>query len=180
VSVCCPLECVYLREARAHDKPPQVDPKQIPNLDIEVTDSFLHQHDMLLGLLIQVVGDAGLGTPDAVDLDVREALEALVRTYRTLQSGLYYDSRPDNLIAAAILDRIRQGIDELHKAAAKRLGVETIRDAEILGVLAFLQRVEYQINNGRRRGRAFLDFLRQQRGLIEPPKAPAGSLLVTP
>jgi hypothetical protein len=36
----------------------------------------------------------------------------------------------------------------------------TIRDSEVLGVLVFLQRLELQNNNGRRRGRAFLDMLR--------------------
>ena len=35
-----------------------------------------------------------------------------------------------------------------------------MRDADLLGVLVFLQRLELQHNNGRRRGRAFFDFLR--------------------
>ncbi len=180
VTVSCPLECVYLREARGREKRPEIDPKQIPNLDIAVSDSFLREHDQLLGFLIQIVAEAGLGTPNAVDYDVREALEALVRTFRTRESGLYYDSRPDNLIAAAILDRVKRGIDELRQNLAKRLGMETIRDADLLGVLAFLQRVEYQVNNGRKKGRAFLDFLREQGRNMVPPEAPAGSLLVTP
>ena len=42
-----------------------------------------------------------------------------------------------------------------------------LRDADVLGVLVFLERLELQHNNGRRRGRAFLDFLRAY--LPEPP-----------
>ena len=33
-------------------------------------------------------------------------------------------------------------------------------DADVLGTLVFLQRLEFQHSNGRRRGRAFFDFLR--------------------
>ena len=39
-------------------------------------------------------------------------------------------------------------------------GSSSIRDATVLGVLAFLQRLEYSRNNGRKRSRAFIDFLR--------------------
>ena len=37
--------------------------------------------------------------------------------------------------------------------------MHTVRDADVLGVLVFLQRLEMRYNNGRRRGRAFRDFL---------------------
>ena len=33
------------------------------------------------------------------------------------------------------------------------------RDADILGLLVFLQRLEFARNNGKKRGRAFVDFL---------------------
>jgi hypothetical protein len=162
-TVNCPLDCVYLREARTHEKPAITDPKQIPNLDIEVNDAFLRQNDALLAYLVGTLAEAGLGAAGAVDYDMREALDALVRTYRTLQSGLYYETKPSNLIAAGIQARLQQSIDEYRAAANKRSGMTTLRDADILGVLAFLERVEYQTNNGRKRGRAFLDFLRAHR-----------------
>jgi hypothetical protein len=180
VSVNCPLDCAYLRASRAHEKPQQVDPDKIPNLDIRVTDNFLREHDALLAFVIHVAAEAALNTPNAVDYDVREAIEALVRTYRTRESGLYYDSRPENLIAATVLDGMQKGIDEFRESYAKQTGLQTIRDAEILGVLAFLQRVEYQVNNGRKRGRAFIDFLAGQVPNIVPPAAPEGSRLVIP
>ena len=46
-----------------------------------------------------------------------------------------------------------------------------LRDADVLGVLVFLQRLELQHSNGRRKGRAFLDFLRAY--LPEPEEQPA-------
>jgi hypothetical protein len=52
------------------------------------------------------------------------------------------------------------------------------READVLGVLAFLQRMEIYHNNGRRRGRAFLDFLRSQ---TQPTHAaPPASPLIVP
>ena len=103
---------------------------------------------------------AALEIPNVVDADLKDALEALVRTYRTLQSGLYYQSRPENALAAAICDRVQAAIPEYRNAMAQQSVVQTIRDVDILGILAFLQRMEIQQRNGRRLGRAFIDFLR--------------------
>ena len=96
----------------------------------------------------------------AVDLDAREAIESLVKTYRTLQSGLIYETRPQNPYAAGIQERMAQAIEELRKAMAEDAGIETLRDKDVLATLVFLQRLEIQHNNGRTRGRAFFDFLR--------------------
>src|SRR5579863_1170349 len=87
VSVSCPLDCEYLRDARKHDKPLEFDEAQLPNRDIQVTDRFLEEHEDLIMFLGSVVATGAFETDGAVDFDVREALEALVRTYRTLQSG---------------------------------------------------------------------------------------------
>lgn len=180
-TVSCPLDCVYLREARTHEKPIGIDTKQIPNLDIEVGDSFLRENEPLLEFLIQAFADAGLATPGAVDYDVREALDAMVRSYRTRDSGLYYETKPSNLVAASVQRRVGESLEEFRRALAEHQGLTTVRDADVLGMLAFLERVEYQVNNGRKRGRAFLDFLRLQSGTAgQPPSAPAASSLILP
>ncbi len=179
-TISCPLDCPYLREARSHEKREPVDPKEIPNNDIEVGESFLNRNEVLLAALIGAVAEAGLGTAGAVDSDVREALDSLVRTYRTRESGLYYETRPSNLIAAAVLERIQKSLGDFKQALAKQSGMETLRDTDILGVLVFLERVEYQIDNGRKRGRAFLDMLREQAGLAAPDAPAPGSSLVLP
>jgi hypothetical protein len=177
-TISCPLDCPYLREARSHEKPAPIDPKDIPHRDIPVDEPFLQRNEILLAATMHAVAEAGLGTAGAVDSDVREALDSLVRTYRTRESGLYYDTRPSNLIAAAVLERIQKGIEDFQQALAKHSGMETLRDADILGVLVFLESVEYQLNNGRKRGRAFLDMLREQSSAPAPEAS--GSSLVLP
>ena len=159
VSVHCPLDCVYLQDARKHDKIPPVNPDAFPNGDIKVTDDFLHENEELLLVLGRGVTSAALEA-DAVDNDVREALEALIRTYRTLQSGVYYETRPQNPLAGAVYAGIQNAVAELRRMEQESGGITRTRDGQVLGVLAFLQRLELDRNNGRRLGRAFIDFLR--------------------
>ena len=171
VSVHCPFECPYLQEARRHEEPPVADPATFPNQDIRVSEQFLRDHEQLLLFVAVTLMKSALQTPGAVDGDVKEALESLVRTYRTLESGLYYESRPTNPIAAAIHGRVQDDIQKFREKVIEESGMQRLRDADFLGVLAFLQRMEIQQNNGRRLGRAFLDFLRShfpQTGEAEP------------
>src|SRR5260221_296543 len=142
VTVSCPLDCEFLREARLHDKPVEMAPDQAPNRDIQVPEKFLRQNEELLAFLGQSVVGSALSTPGAADLDVREALEALIRTYRTLQSGVYYESVPQGLAAAAIYRAVQEGLPEFRRQEQERLGATRTRDADILGVLVFLQRLE--------------------------------------
>jgi len=51
---------------------------------------------------------------------------------------------------------------EFRRAENERLKNDQTRDVDVQGLLAFLQRLEIERNNGRKRGRAFIDFLRRQ------------------
>ena len=176
----CPLDCQYLREARQHERPIPVKPDEFPNRDIRVTEAFLRDHEPLLVAMGRAVLLAGLNTPGAVDFDVREALAALIRTYRTLDSGLYYETRPENTVAAEIARRIQEAVAEFRRIEEEKMQITKTRDTDVLGVLAFLQRLEIDRNNGRKRGRAYLDFLRGQfPGAANQPDQRAGSLIVT-
>lgn len=176
VTVECPFDCEYLAEARRHEKLPELSPAEIPNGDIRVTEGFLRDHEELLMVASRALFDAAMQIPGAIDLDVREALEALIKTYRTLQSGLVYESRPANPMAAGIQQLFERQVREYRDAATQRAGMNVIRDTDVLGVLVFLQRMEIQHNNGRRRGRAFLDLLR---GFLPPSMGAGASQLVT-
>ena len=159
VTVTCPLDCEFLLEARRHDKTLPLDPEQLPNRDIRVPEKFLAEREELLTFLGQTVVQAALATPGAIDLDVRDALEALIRTYRTLESGVYYETIPQNLVAANIYRLVQQTVAESRQAEQQNYGAARTRDADVLGVLVFLQRLERMQNNGRIRGRAFLGAL---------------------
>ena len=158
-TVDCPFDCVYLREARAREKPNDITAlESVPFMDIRVPERFLRENSTAAEMVAMTVVEAVLSTPGAIDYDVREALEALVRTYKTLQSGLVYESRPSNPIAANIYDSFQQNVARRRKEISSQTGV-SVRDADIMAMLLVLQRDEYRYNNGRKRGRAFLDHI---------------------
>ncbi len=41
VTISCPLNCLYLVEARLHEKRHPLNPDDVPNRDIQVTEQFL-------------------------------------------------------------------------------------------------------------------------------------------
>ena len=104
-----------------------------------------------------------------IDNDAREALESLVQTYRTLNSGLIYETKPRNPIAAALHELVQLRVGEFRQRIQQQAGYASVLDTHVLGVVVFLQRMELQLNNGRRRGRSFLDAVRR----FIPPPVPA-------
>ncbi len=170
-SIDCPLDCTYLQDAHAHEKPPALDLALRPNQDIEVTEEFLRENEIVLAFLAVSILEGALEVPGATDWDVREALDALIATWRTLLAGLYYRTRPPNIYAAGIADFVEAKIAEVRQKEIEETGASSLPDRAILGVLAFLQRLEYSNNNGRKRSRAFLGFLR---GFYNSPEAAAG------
>src|SRR5437879_1157864 len=129
----CPLDCEYLQEARKHDRPAPVNPDRFPNQDIRVTETFLRENEPLLLAVGRAVLTSALETPGAVDYDVREALAALIRTYRTLESGLYYETRPESSVAAELSRRIQSTTAEFRQTETDRLQINKIRDTDVLG-----------------------------------------------
>ena len=164
----CPSSCEYLQAARKHEQPGPLDTENIPNKDIRLSEDFIRDNEHVVMWLSLALARA-MEKERAVDSDAREALDALIRTYRTRDSGLIYETRPANPYAAAIQDAVVASVDELRKRVTEERGMETIRDADLLGTLVFLQRLELQYANGRRRGRAFHDFLR---GYLPEAEAP--------
>ena len=160
VTVSCPFECPYLVEARRFEKLPELEPKDWPHKDIEVSRSFIEEREPVLALLAALLVEGAERTRGAVDADVAEALEAMIRTYRTRQTGLVYETRPNNPLAAAIQQHMNAGIAQLEKHMAERSGLHLIRDKDMLGLLVYLRRVLGQASNGRRLGRRFLHVLR--------------------
>jgi len=180
VTVACPLDCEFLQESRKHDKPAPIDPEQVPNRDIRVSEKLLEQNETLLAFLGGAVAKAALDTAGAADRDVREALEGLIRTYRSLESGVYYDSVPSNLLAAGIYRAVERDTGEFRRQERENTGVTKTRDADVLGCLVFLQRLEFDRNNGRPRGRAFLSALFEFYGGSPSASPPAASSLILP
>jgi hypothetical protein len=176
--VLCPLDCEYLREARKHEKRGTALPDLLPNLDIRVTQEFLESHAELLDSMVSALERGALQTEGLVDLDARDALAALIRTYRTLATGLQYETRPENRLAARLYDALQEAVAAFRSQEAGELGIPKTRDSDVLGVLVFIQHFELDCHNGRQRGRAFIDALHGS--YAGPPRAepPSASPLI--
>lgn len=160
-SIDCPIGCEYLKEAHRHEKPPVLDPASLPNQDVRVPESFLEQHEWLLVLAGSSICDGALRGTGTTDYDIREALASLIQTWRGLESGLIIESKPINLFAANIQAAVQARIAGIRQRLSTGDAPATLDDSTILGILVFLQRLEYANNNGRKRSRAFFDFLMQ-------------------
>lgn len=161
VSLSCPLECEYLQEAHRREKPVEVLADQMSYPEVQVTEEFVRDHEELLLFCAYALVQAGLRTEGALDSDVIAALEAMIQTRRTLTSGLVYETRPENLVAAGVQRSFAASLVEYEKLRIERETLSPLRNNDVLGTLVFLHRIGQQNQNGRPRGRMFLDLLRQ-------------------
>lgn len=174
----CPFTCEFLQEARKHEPGPPIDPANLPNRDIHITEEKIEENQELVTFIGRRVLEASLAVPGVADQDVREALDALIRTWRTTQSGIYYESLPQNRLALQVYRAVAQSLEDLRREQSQA-GISRVRTGSVLLALAFLQRLELDRNNGRARGRAFLNLLWDFYG--EPPAAAASpSSLILP
>ncbi len=168
VTVQCPLQCIYLIESRQYDTPRPADPATLPNMDIVVDEGFLRRNESLMTMIAVTILKASVFEGDTlVDTDVRDALASLVQTYRTLQSGLVYEARPDNPLAAKVVRAVQETVGKIREYLDKE-GAR-LDDRDVLKVLAFFQRMELTHWNGRPKSRQFIHFL----GGFVPPNAVA-------
>jgi hypothetical protein len=171
----CPLTCEYLQIAHQHENPER-DPASVPNRDFPVPESFIRENAHLLTLMQRAILKAALER-NAIDSDVREALDGLARTYQTLVSGLYYESRPSNPIAAAIFDGAQQRVADIRKLEDERK-LHKVQDRQLLTLFVFLRHMEWALNNGRKRGRRFLGYVLGTMAQLAEPTQPASAPLI--
>jgi hypothetical protein len=161
VTLASPFDCEYLREAHKREKTLEIPVEQISNSDIEVTEDFIRATEELLLFSVFTLVQATLRTPHAVDTDVLDALAALIQTRRTAQSGLLYESRPDNTVALAIQQKFTASLQALENEQKENSDFSTHLERDLFKLLVFLHRIGQQNLNGRPKGRMFIDMLRQ-------------------
>ncbi len=165
VTLDCPSDCVYLQQARQHERP-----RSLQDLDqaaffpqIEIGEQFIYQHEhLLLGLNYAMLKSAR-SDRSLMDADMIAALAAVARTYETLvNSGLHYEAPTAGIGQHTVAAEIQNMIKEYREAEQKHAGYTRLRDSDVLRALVFLLRIAYSRTSGRPRSRAFLDFLSAQ------------------
>jgi hypothetical protein len=165
VTLDCPSECVYLQQAREHEKP-----RAIEELDqsalfpkIEIGQQFLYEQEHLILGLSYALAKSAQADPGIRDADLISALSALAQSYETLAgSGLHYETPVTNLAHQAIASEVQKMVKEYREAEQKHVGYSRLRDSEVLRALVFLLRMAFTRTSGRPKSRAFVDFLFRQ------------------
>ena len=175
VTIDCPFDCRYLEESRERDYQGNLEPKNFPYKEVRVDEHFLTEHTHLLNTLALGILKGTLSVSGAVDRDAQQVLDAHIQTYKTLSSGIHYESQPESLYARQVYSDLRETIQGFQREETQQFGFARTRDSDILTLLVFLYRMALDRDNGRRRGKAFLDFLR---GHFTAPEEPEQSLIV--
>jgi hypothetical protein len=178
VSLSCPLHCVFLGEAHDRERPVAISPDEVSYQQVIVTEEFVREQEELLLFCVYSLMQAALRMPNAVDSDVMTALDALITTYRSSESGVVYESRPENVLAAGVHRLFQEWLKEYSRARDEREPLHPVRDSEILRLLVFLHRIGQQNQNGRPRGRHFIHLLQKMTPETERVRETQSSIIV--
>ena len=185
VTLDCPSDCPYLRQAREHEKPrpvDQFDPAAL-FLHVEVSDQFTYEHEHLLMGLTYALARAAHADRSLNDRDLIAALSMLCKRYERLaNSGLHYDQPLTSAAQHTAAAQVEEMLKEYRALEQKQLGYSTLRDSNVLKALVFLVRLGYGRTSGRPKSRAFIDFLFAQfpeKSALAAPQE-AGSRIIVP
>ncbi len=184
VTLDCPSTCVYLQQAREHEKP-----RSMQDLDevalfsqVEIGEQFLYEHEHLIMGLSYALGKSAQADRAIADSDLIAALASMTRKQETLvNSGLHYETPIASLSQQAVVAEVFTMLKEYREAEQKHLGFTRLRDSDVLTALVFLLRLAHSRTSGRPKSRAFVDFLLSQFPEKESAVAtPAGSRIIIP
>jgi hypothetical protein len=165
VTLDCPSDCVYLQQAREHEKP-----RPLQDLDqsalfpqLEIADQFLYEQEhLVVGLTFALAKTIRMDRTIA-DADLILALTSLAKSYETLvNSGLHYETRSTSISQQTISAEVQKTVNEYRETETKHLGFFRLRDSDVLRALVFLVRMAHARTSGRPKSRAFADFVLQQ------------------
>lgn len=167
VTLDCPSECIYLQQARQHERPRRVEDLNGAGaemfLKVELDDQFLYEHEHLIMGLSYALAKRARMDRTLNDRDLIAAVTSLAKKYETLvNSGLHYESPTASLGQQAVGDEVQTMIKEYREAEQKHLGYSRLRDSDVLKGLVFLVRLAHARTSGRPKSRAFVDFLFSQ------------------
>lgn len=180
VTIDCPSDCPHLVDSRRYDEGRrQVDWSKVPFADVQIPFEFAESHTRLMAVLLSSIWEYAQEHRQVVDSDAIAALQALAETYRTLSNGLYYEKPLDYLYRRELYHALKKGLEEFKQEETQRGGLAIVRDSEIRDALIFLTQLGATHENGRPKGRAFLDLIRAQVG-PEASAQPASNIVLLP
>ncbi len=163
VTIDCPSDCAHLVDSRKNDMARlQVDWAKVPFPESKFNRSFAETNGQLLYFIDRAICKFAAEYRALVDTDVVSALQTLAESYRTQASGIIYEKPLDYALQRALYESLKAAILEFREKEAARVGMTTVRDSDVRDSLIFLTQLAAVHENGRPKGRAYLDLIRQQ------------------
>jgi hypothetical protein len=165
VTLDCPGDCVYLQQARQHERPRSLEELDRTALfsEVELPEQFVYEHEHLLVGLSYALAKCARTDRTLNDQDVITALTAAAKTYDTLvNSGLHYQVSPGNLAQQAVIADLEKTLNEYRELEKKHRGFTALRDSDVLRAFVFLVRMAHARTSGRPKSRALLESLFSQ------------------
>ena len=165
ITLDCPSECVYLQQAREHEKPRPIEELDqsalFPKADIG--QQFLYEQEHLILGLSYALAKSAHADRGIRDSDLVSVLSTMASRYETLAgSGLHYEIPVTNLAHQAVASELQKMVKEYREAEQKHVGYSRLRDSDVFLALVFLLRMASTRTSGRPKSRAFVDFLFRQ------------------
>jgi len=185
VTLDCPNDCAYLRQAREHEKPCGAGDLDREALfpKVEISRQFLYEREHLILGLSFALAKSARANRDLLDRDLIAALSSLARSYETLvQSSLIYEQPTANVAHQSVRIEVETMVKEFREAEQKHMGYSQLRDSDVLKVLVFLLRMGLGRTSGRPKSRGFVDLLLAQfpekESAIAAPEETASRIIV--
>jgi hypothetical protein len=165
VTLDCPSTCVYLQQAREHERPRPLDGLDQAALfpQVEIGEHFLYEQEHLIMGLIYALAKSAQADRAITDADLIAALGSMTKKQETLvNSGLHYETPIASLRQQAVVAQVHEMLKGYREAEQKQLGYSRLHDSDVLGALVFLLRMGHARTSGRPKSRAFVDFVLSQ------------------
>ena len=158
VEIDCPSDCVYLHSGREYERARRFRQGEAVQLTERLWSKAFQTRNMeLLMGLWTTIDQSRSEFPSLVDADVREVLNRLTRTFRTLESGLHYDHVPDTFTQKALYGSLKSLLDKPRKP--EDLSTSTPKTADVLDCLQLILEMAHRSDPSRPRSRDFLDWI---------------------
>jgi hypothetical protein len=167
VEIECPSDCVYLRQGQTYARSPAEAVSHRPSR--QFSQQFRRTNAAFVTAFADAIVRHRATDPSMLDQDVRDAFAALRATVRTLDSGIYYETLPENTGALGLYRRIRALVDEMIQP--QTAGPPALRVSEAPDVIEFVIVSVELHSGGRPKSRRFLNWLSST---LPPDSVPSG------
>jgi hypothetical protein len=161
IEIDCPPSCSYLQEGYqyAMEKNPLDQRARSMTFDRTFDRGFLLENERFFRDLSMVIRESYKSAPQLHDSDVLGALAALEKTFRTLDKGLYYDTKPERGLEQFLYSRLKESID--HKTQNPDVQGRRLKVSTVIDCLVFLQQFVQIKGSGRPLTRGYLTHLEE-------------------